>query len=430
MVVRNTITTNETGSNFFNKSGRGVLGYPTYGPGGALVDAAPDSQFVSYAWNAGGQEEGLNTYGALTFLGAEWGRPHGWDALFPSISSGRVPGARLPVAAHNPRWWKFAGASELLERPQDDLERYRRMAEPVTLDSIVQGAPLGERLANDGLTAEGNWIGLYSVGPFPRVAPGASVTVTWAFVAALKPESFQGLAARPLDTEESRTLLRNNVFWAQRTYAGEDLNYNGELDAGEDLNGNGQLDRYLIPEPPRSPRLHVEVEPGRAILYWNEAAEASVDPITGRTDFEGYRIYRSDPGDDLDGNLFGEADLVAQFDSEGNSVGFNTGLGPVRLNEPVSFPGDSTVYTYRYEAEGLLSGWQYAFAVTAFDTGDAVAGLAPFESSTTANAVRVFPGTAAASGDARPGAGSLSQPVSRAGSLGWHGEHAAQALLR
>jgi len=48
---------------------------------------------------------------------------------------------------------------------------------------------------------------------------------------------------------------------------------------------------------------------------------------------------------------------------------------------------------------GLLSGWQYGFAVTAFDEGDQTAGLPPFESSRVANAVRVFPGTAATSAD-------------------------------
>ena len=108
--------------------------------------------------------------------------------------------------------------------------------------------------ARDGQLSAGNWIGVNSVGPFPVLAPGQSVTVTFAFVAALKPEAFQGAGApRAADTPESRALLRNNVFWAQETYAGEDANYNGRLDAGEDLNGNGVLDRYLIPEPPAAP---------------------------------------------------------------------------------------------------------------------------------------------------------------------------------
>jgi len=184
-----------------------------------------------------------------------------------------------------------------------------------------------------------------------------------------------------------------------RTYAGEDLNFNGRLDAGEDLNANGALDRYLIPEPPRSPRLRVEVGRGEATLYWDRSAETSVDPVTGRADFEGYRIYRSDPGDDLGGNLFGEAGLLAEFDRAGNGTGYNTGLEPVRLEAPVFFPGDTTAYWYRFTERGLLNGWQYGFAVTAFDEGDAAAGLEPFESSKTTNAVRVFPGAPPVGGE-------------------------------
>lgn len=404
LVVRNIITTNDTGSNFFNKGARGFLGYPEYDGDGTLVDAAPDSQFVSYAWNAGGDEESLNTYGSIAFLGATWDDPSDGTRFFHPNQQEQYRDLGYPAPRANPRWWKFSGATDVLNRPQNDLERYERMTTPTPLDENIAGCSgtLGECLATDGLTSEGNWISVFSVGPFPEVAPGGSITVTWAFVTALKPEAYQGIDARDIDNDESRALLRNNVFWAQRTYAGEDLNYNGVLDEGEDLNGNGELDRYLIPEPPASPGLRVETERGRAILYWDDTAEESVDPITGRQDFEGYRIYRTDPGDDLAGDLFGQADLLAQYDRAGNEVGFNTGFEEIRLDEPVTFPGDERTYEYRYVAEGLLSGWQYGFAVTAFDEGDPEAGLDSFESSRAANAVRVFPGTAAVTGDDRP----------------------------
>ena len=58
----------------------------------------------------------------------------------------------------------------------------------------------------------------------------------------------------------------------------------------------------------------------------------------------------------------------------------------------MTFPDDPASYAYRFEADGLLDGWQYAFAVTAFDEGDVASGLGPLESSKTTNAVRVFPG--------------------------------------
>jgi hypothetical protein len=120
-----------------------------------------------------------------------------------------------------------------------------------------------------------------------------------------------------------------------------------------------------------------------------------VDPVTGRRDFEGYRVYRSDVGSDRGGDLFSRIELVAQYDRPGNRTGFNNGFSAIRLAQPVTFPGDTTRYVYRFDAEGLLSGWQYGFAVTAFDEGEAQANLPSFESSRLANAVRVFQGAPA-----------------------------------
>lgn len=418
LVVRNVVTTTESGSAFFNKGARGALGYPQHTVG-QPDPVYPDSQFVSYAFNAGGTEESLNTYGSVAFLGAEWddpgdpgsGRPAQPGRFFHPFVADAYEAQGLERPRFNPRYWLFGGndPDPALRTPLDDAERYVRMQRPYpdpasfqsqaayeTARNAFHGTGAGDgRLQTAGRTATGNWIGLTSVGPFPTLAPGQTVTATFAFVGALKPEAFQGsTAGRQADTEVTRSILRNNVFWAMQTYAGEDANFNGVLDPGEDINGNGRLDRYLIPTPPDSPRLRVELESGRAVLYWDETAEASVDPVTGRADFEGYRIYRSDPGDDAAGNLIGQMGLIAQYDRPGNDVGFNNGFDDIRLDEPVFFPGDETPYRYRFEAGGLLDGWQYAFAVTAFDFGDTSAGLAPLESSRTLGAVRVFPGTA------------------------------------
>ena len=425
LVVRNVVTTTEGGGAFFNKGARGILGYPDYEGGtGALTNANPDSQYVSYAFNAGGQEESLNTYGSIAFLGAEWsdpgsaGRPAAQRFFHPNVAQEYV-NLGLPAPRLNPRFWLFGGndPDPALARPADDLERYQRMQQPYpnpaafasdaayenARDAFYGGGQGIGRLQTDGTIGAGNWIGLTSVGPFAALASGESVTVTFALVAALKPEQFQTVpVGREADTPEARANLRTNVFWAQETYAGEDANYNGALDPGEDINGNGVLDRYLIPEPPSSPQLRVELEQGKAILYWTEFAEQSVDPVTGRVDFEGYRVYRSDPGDDRAGNILGDAGLIAQYDNPGNEVGFNNGLDAIRLDTPVTFEGDPNEYRYRFEAAGLLDGWQYAFAVTAFDEGDTASGLLPLESSKTTNAVRVFPGTEAGTGN-KPG---------------------------
>ncbi|MDX1440600.1 MAG: hypothetical protein R3284_11930, partial [Rubricoccaceae bacterium] len=246
MVVRNVITTTETGSNFFNKNGRGFLGYPIYDMDGTLLDAAPDSQFVSYAWNLGGMEESLNTYGAIAFLGAEWNDPIRGRRFFHPYLQEEYVADGYAAPRVNPRYWLFSSGSDELQRPPDDNERYRRMATPLPLDEPVPGDPrtLRERLAEDGLTAQGNWIGMFPIGPIPRVEAGESITVNFAMVAALKPEEYQDIPSRSIDNDDTRSILRNNVFWAMRTYAGEDLNYNGSLDEGEDINENGVLDRY------------------------------------------------------------------------------------------------------------------------------------------------------------------------------------------
>ena len=398
LVVRNVNTTTETGSAFFNKNGTGFI----------------DSLTTTYVFNAGGAEETLNTYGAYTFLGSEWRDPQTGDRRFfhPSLAEEyEQDGYSAP--RFNPRFWQFSGTQDELSRPTNDQEKYRRMATPYPNPEAYPSqeayetavAAFEERLRTDGQFGAGNWLSVSPIGPYPRVEPGDTLTVTFALVAALKPEEFQGQSGKAIDNAESRSILRNNIQWARRTYAGEDNNFNGRLDAGEDVNGNGRLDRFLIPEPPDSPNLHVEFSTiedpatGRprsnVVLYWDRTSEQSVDPVTGERDFEGYRIYRSNPGDDRTGAILDRATLVAQYDRAGNRTGINNGLEEVRLDEPVTFPGDTTQYWYRFDAGDLLSGWQYLFTITAFDEGDPDAGLTSFESSRIANATRVFPGTPA-----------------------------------
>ena len=133
----------------------------------------------------------------------------------------------------------------------------------------------------------------------------------------------------------------------------------------------------------------------RVTVYWDRSAEESTDPVTGRKDFEGYRIYRSNPGDDLAGNILDRTTLIAQYDKANNRTGFNNGFTEIALAEPVRFEGDPNEYWYKFVSDDLLNGWQYLFTITAFDEGDIQAGLPSFESSRVSNAVRIFPGTPA-----------------------------------
>lgn len=118
----------------------------------------------------------------------------------------------------------------------------------------------------------------------------------------------------------------------------------------------------------------------------------SIDPVSRKKDFEGYRLYRTNPGDDLSGNLLDKKNLIAQWDSAGNDIGYNNGFAAITLNTPITFEGDSTTYTHKYEMSGLQSGWQYLFILTAFDKGNVELNIESLESSYLENAFSVFTG--------------------------------------
>jgi hypothetical protein len=369
LVARNVFTTTDQGSAFFNKNGIGFL----------------DDLFTTYVFDAGSNDQpSINTYGAFSLIGSEY-RGEFFHPSNPDLESF---GFRPPDVG--PSYWLFSQGTGLFRRPDDDIDRYNRMAEEFAIDStLVDGTVVREALRTDGQNAEGNYISSVSIGPYPEILPGESITVWFGVSASLKPEQFQGLAGKPVDNEESRENMVATLNALNRVFQGEDVNNNGRLDPGEDLNDNGQLDRFLFPTPPDNPNVRIELEAGRATIFWDRLSEESVDPITGEKDFEGYRVYRSDLGDDVNPT----PRLIREFDTPDNRVGLNTGFEEVRLEEPVTFPDDTVQYWHKFEVDGLLSGWQYQFSVTSFDFGSERFDIGPLESSRNTNAVRVFPGT-------------------------------------
>ena len=347
LVVRNVNVTTDRGGAFFNK---GSLGFE-------------DTLHAMYAYDVIGDRPFTNSYGALQYLGILFR-----DQYFHP-SNPNTPQARV-----NGNYWLYNVAA-----PANDLQRYDRMKTP------------GNFGPNAGLNTPGNRVQLITAGPIARVEPGESITFVMAAVAAPQ------LDDTPLDTWYARSQLREHLGWAKRTFVGEDANENGLLDPGEDLNGNGILDRYILPEPPPPPKVRFETSSNKATIYWNRLSEDAIDPITKQRDFEGYRIYRTKPGDDLKTNLLANASLIAQWDKPGNAVGFNNGFDAIQLNTPITFPEDTTSYWYKYEVDDVLNGWQYLYIITAFDEGDPVIGLEPLESSLIQNSFRVFSGTEAGS---------------------------------
>ena len=359
-VVRNTLITGRpSGSAFFNKGGNGYN----------------DSLKIAYEFDAAGDIGFTDSYVGIIFLGSD-----------PILSeSYPYPGGSLPTT--NFVSWQYKNTSDPnFFAPQDDIQRYKKM----------QGFFGGENRWKDGINPEtikspSNRSMLITKGYFDTINPGDSINVVFAIVCAKK----FGTDPTALDNEEQKTNLYSNADWALRAYYGEDRNRNGVLDPGEDLDGDGKITRYILPTPPTVPKVKVIPGDREITIYWDKRAESSVDPISGKKDFEGYKLYRTQAGFDLTEkqDILNSMVELASFDSAANGISFDTGFDFVRLAEPVTFPNDTVQYYYKFELSNLLNGWQYLFAVTAFDEGDPANNLGILESSPLANFERVLPGT-------------------------------------
>jgi hypothetical protein len=366
-VVRNTkITSPRIGAPFFDKGGEGYS----------------DSMRIAYTYDATGDVGYTNSYVGIQFLGST-----------PTLDSIKVIGEDTVTSVNFVSWQYKNTADPNFFSPTTDVQRYRKM----------EGYFGGSNRYNQGINPSdlkkpSNRSELITSGPYKNIAPGDSINVVFAIVCAKK----YGTDPQDKDTPEQKLNLYSNAEWALRAYFGEDRNRNGKLDPGEDLDGNGKITRYILPAPPLPPNIKVVPGDQDVSIYWDKRAESSIDPISGKKDFEGYRIYRTEAGFDL--NLAEDAlsslVMLAQFDSAGNSYGFNTGFSKVALNEPVTFPGDTVKYYYKFDVKDLLNGWQYLFSVTAFDKGDPENNLQSLESSPLVSMNRILPGTLPNNSDA------------------------------
>ncbi len=360
-VVRNTLITGRpSGSAFFNKGGNGYN----------------DSIKIAYEFDSAGDIGFTDSYVGILYLGSD-----------PKLPEKYIYQGTDTLTTVNFVSWQFRNTSDPnFFAPSDDIQRYKKM----------QGFFGGSNRWKDGINPEtlnppSNRSMLITNGYFHNIAPGDSINVVYAIVCAKK----FGNDLASLDTEEQKTNLYSNADWALRAYYGEDRNRNGILDPDEDLDGNGKITRYILPSPPTVPKIKVVPDNQKATIYWDKRAESSIDPISGKKDFEGYKLYRTQAGFDLSEtqDILKSMVVLASFDSAGNNIEFDTGFDFVRLDEPVTFPNDTTKYYYKFELDNLLNGWQYLFAVTAFDEGDPENGLGILESSPLANFERILPGT-------------------------------------
>jgi hypothetical protein len=130
------------------------------------------------------------------------------------------------------------------------------------------------------------------------------------------------------------------------------LTFYTALIAGDDLAGlnnsylqaqNTLAANFELPKAPDRPSLTGTPGDQESILYWNNAAELSIDSFSGEADFEGYRIYKSkDRGVTWD--------KIADFDKR-NSIGNNTGI------------------QYSLIDSNVINGFEYWYSITAYDRG-------------------------------------------------------------
>ena len=367
-----------------NRTPAGSGGAVFYQQGG---NGYVDSLQMAYCFDANGDPGWTDSYIGQKFLGAEdkFGFHH------PLVDG---------LGDHYNAWVFNNSGQSLYFFPTTDDQRYIKMSQGLNQDPCWSNPSGATCTAGTGaniqaqLNATGNRSDLMSVGPFQNFAPGDEINVAFAFVFAKKVDDGQSNA---INSPEQRSRLLANAQWAQTCYNGEDQNFNGVLDAGEDRDGNGEITRYILPSPPDAPQVRAIPGDGHVDLFWTDRSERSIDPISQREDFAGYRVYVSQLGFDVDDDQRNAEDfrLYGEWDQTGDGVFYETGLDAIRLTEPVQFQGDTLTYRYGLRLENLPNGWQRALAVTAFDQGDPATQLESLESSFNQSSVRAFPGTPA-----------------------------------
>lgn len=378
-VVRNTNITPPGGTSFYNKGANGYV----------------DSLRMTYAYDYSGDVGFTDNYAAIKLLGVN-------------------PKPSFESVQQRTHWtvWQFKNLTDPIYRtPSQDNEtpqsgRYQKMQGLLASQDTMNQ----ERLNQVRLTPN-NRVALISYGPFKN-ADGSryslryqqdTLNVVMAVICAKK----YGTDPATYDSSYQKTNLYVSAGWAQRAY------------------DNG----YKLPAPPDPPKTKAILEDKKVTLYWAANAEYSIDPISGKKDFEGYKLYRTNPGSELGLNtdLTTQLKLIADFDSTNNRYFNNTGFGFIKLNTPMQFDGDTTKYWYKFEFTNQLNGFQYVYSITAYDKGDSAQQLGSLESSLLANTQRLIVGTPANnSDDAEIGV----YPNPYYGSAYWDGSGVKAEVLR
>ncbi|MBI2427763.1 MAG: hypothetical protein HYV29_03035 [Ignavibacteriales bacterium] len=160
---------------------------------------------------------------------------------------------------------------------------------------------------------------------------------------------------------------------------------------------------YRFAQPPPKPKVTAVPGDGRVTLYWDNAAESTTDPFTGKKDFEGYKIYRSqdytfsDVFTITDGNGYRFLGKALYDDKARRSAQWHRpwtaseqeryagGFHPVEyrgrfIKYYMGEPSDTSGLRHEYVDSTVTNGVTYYYAVVSFDHGDDSLQLPPSES--------------------------------------------------
>ena len=161
---------------------------------------------------------------------------------------------------------------------------------------------------------------------------------------------------------------------------------------------------YRFAKPPDKPIVRAVPGDRKVTLYWDDAAESTVDPLSREQDFEGYVIYRSTDHEfsdqqtitDINGSRFLFSPLEdangveAKFDLDNGLSGPSPFVYPLR---GISYDlGDDTGLFHTYvDSNNVVNGQTYYYTVVAYDRGwagadadeEATNGIPPSETSKT-----------------------------------------------
>lgn len=361
-----------------------------YSPGGGFtwydnlngydetVDPSGFTRDIAYQYDTDGDDGWAESYLGISILGS-------------SIDK------KYLKSEYNQWVWTNSSNSDFpaYSMPINDNERYDKMS-----STVPKGT--GPEYTAEGYPAsENSWLFLISAGPMGSVpnadttswtlVPGDSCTISFVVVCAMWDDGASG------DSPLRREKMYVNYDWAQKAYDGEDKNRNNILEDEEDVNNNQILDRYILPAPPPSPNMYLDVDSKKVTLYWQNNAERFLDPISQEADFEGYRLYGSRK---TDNQSLGEFTLLKEVDIN-NEIGYNTSFSSVQIvnefGETDSVYIEGNYYHYKFENLNVKDGWLNYYSITAYDQGDPEANLGSLESSLFANRSYVYPGKSAAS---------------------------------